>query len=121
MRYAFLRNYLFILFLHTDFRIYIYIFRLYIYIYMCVCVCVCVCVYSTPLHEQDATPQFLCRVLHRLLKHSDFFFSKTGCLIRTQDSSLPNYLPIPGWRIAGFIPFQRVLALREMQVVSSTV
>ena len=50
---------------------------------------------------------------------SEFSFSYTSCLTKAEEPSLPNYLPIAGERIIGFIPFPRVLVLWEMQSVSS--
>ena len=47
-------------------------------------------------------------------------FSYTSCLTKAEEPSLPYYLPIAGERI-GFIPFPRVLALYEMQSVSSRI
>ena len=44
--------------------------------------------------------------------NSEFSFSKA------EEPSLPYYLPIGGGRIFGFIPFQMVLVLCEMQSVS---
>ena len=46
---------------------------------------------------------------------SEFSFSKNSCLTKTEEPSLPYYLPIAGGRIIGFIPFPRVLVLCEMQ------
>ena len=53
--------------------------------------------------------------------NSEFSFSYTSCLTKTEEPSLPHYLPIAGGRIIGFIPFPRVLVLCEMQSVSSRV
>ena len=53
--------------------------------------------------------------------NSEFSFSKTGCLIRAEEPTLPYYLPIAGGRIIGFIPFPRVLVLCEMQSTSSSI
>ena len=53
--------------------------------------------------------------------NSEFSFSYTGCLTKAEVPSLPYYLPIAGGRIIGFIPFPRVLALCEMQSVSSRI
>ena len=53
--------------------------------------------------------------------NSEFSFSKTSCLTKAEDPSLPYYLPIAGGRIIGFISFPRVLVLCEMQSVSSRV
>ena len=39
-------------------------------------------------------------------------------LTKTEEPSLPNYLPIAGGRVIGFIPFPRVLVLCEMSSVS---
>ena len=50
--------------------------------------------------------------------NSEFFFSKTSCLTKAEEPSLPYYLPIAGGRIIGFIPFPRVLVRCEMQSVS---
>ena len=63
--------------------------------------------------------QFLSEVLTGL--NSDFSFSKASCLTKAEESSFPNYLPIPGGRIIGFIPFPRVLVLSEMQSVSARI
>ena len=53
--------------------------------------------------------------------NSEFSFSYTSCLTKTEDLSLPHYLPITGGRIFGFIPFPRVLVPCEMQSVSSRI
>ena len=53
--------------------------------------------------------------------NSEFSFSKTSCLTKTEEPSLPYYLPIAGGRIIGFIHFPRVLVLCEMQSVSSRI
>ena len=82
-----------------------------IYIYVCI---------STLLHEQDATQsQFFMRSLTGL--NSEFSFSLTVCLTKVKEPSLPYYLRIAGGRIIGFIPFPKVLALCEMQTVSSRI
>ena len=39
---------------------------------------------------------------------SEFSFSKTSCLTKAEEPSLPYYLPIARGRIVGFIPFPRV-------------
>ena len=51
--------------------------------------------------------------------NSEFSFSKTSCLTKAEEPSLPYYLPIAGGRIIEFIPFPRVLGLGEIQSVSS--
>ena len=51
--------------------------------------------------------------------NSEFSFSLTSCLTKAEELSLSYYLPIAGGRIIGFIPFPGVLALCEMQSVSS--
>ena len=53
--------------------------------------------------------------------NSEFSFSGTSCLSKAEESSLSYYLPIAGGRIIGFIPFPMVLALCEMQSVSSKI
>ena len=40
--------------------------------------------------------------------NSEFSFSYTSCLTKTEEPSLPYYLPIAGGRIIGFISFPRV-------------
>ena len=52
---------------------------------------------------------------------SEFSFSKTSCLTKAEEPSLPYYLPVAGGRIIGFIPSPRVLVLCEMQSVSSRI
>ena len=47
----------------------------------------------------------------------EFSFSKTSCLTKAEEPSLPYYLPIAGGRMIGFIPFPWVLELCEMQSV----
>ena len=49
--------------------------------------------------------------------NSEFSFSFT----KAEEPSLPNYLPIAGERIIGFIPFPKVLVLCEMLLVSSRI
>ena len=53
--------------------------------------------------------------------NSEFSFSKTSCLTKNEEPSLPDYLSIAGGRIIGFIPFTRVLVLCEMRSVSSRI
>ena len=53
--------------------------------------------------------------------NSEFSFSLTSCLTKAEEPSLCYYLPIAGGRIAGFIPFPRVLVLCEMQSASSRI
>ena len=53
--------------------------------------------------------------------NSEFSFSKTSCLTKAKEPSLPYYLPIAGGWIIGFIPFPRILVLCEMQSVSSRI
>ena len=53
--------------------------------------------------------------------NSEFSFSQASCLIKAEEPSLSNYLPIAGGRIIGFISFPRVLVLCEMQTVSSKI
>ena len=53
--------------------------------------------------------------------NSEFSFSKTSCLTKAEEPSLPYYLPIVGGRMIGFIPFPRVLAPCEMRSVSSRI
>ena len=53
--------------------------------------------------------------------NSEFSFSKTSCLTKVEEPSLPYYLSIAGGRIIGFLPFPRVLVLCEMQSVSSRI
>ena len=83
-------------------KIHIYI---YIYIYL-----------TTPLLGQDMTQgQFLSGVW------TQSFPSRLVALTKAEEPSMPDYLPIAGWRIIGFIPFPRVLVLCEMQSVSSRI
>ena len=49
--------------------------------------------------------------------NSEFSFSKTSCLTKAEEPSLPYYLPIAGGRIIGFIPFPRVLDLNSCRRV----
>ena len=53
--------------------------------------------------------------------NSEFSFSWTSSLIKAEEPRLPYYFPMAGGRIIGFIPFQRVLVLCEMQLVSSRI
>ena len=53
--------------------------------------------------------------------NSEFSFSLTSCLTKAEEPSMSYYLPIAGGRIIEFIPFPRVLVLREMQSVSSRI
>ena len=52
---------------------------------------------------------------------SEFSFSQTNCPTKAEEPSLPNYLPIAGERIIGFIHFPMVLVLCEMQSVLSRI
>ena len=53
--------------------------------------------------------------------NSEFSFSKTSYLTKTEEPSLSYYLTIAGGRIIGFIPFPKVLVLCEMQLFSSRI
>ena len=53
--------------------------------------------------------------------NSEFFFNKTDCHTEVKEPSLPNYAPIAGDRIIGFIPFPSVVALSELQTASSRI
>ena len=53
--------------------------------------------------------------------NSEFPFSKTSCLTKAEEPSLPYYLSIAGGGTIGFIPFLRVLVLCKMQSVSSRI
>ena len=53
--------------------------------------------------------------------NSEISFSKTGCLTKAKEPSLPYYLPLAGRRIIRFIPFPRVLVQCEMQSASSRI
>ena len=53
--------------------------------------------------------------------NSEFSFFLTSCITKTEETSLPYYLPIAGGWIIGFIPFPRVLVLSEMQSASSRI
>ena len=73
-------------------------------------------IYPTPPLGQNMTQgQLFKRSLTGL--NSQFSFSKTSCLTKAEEPSLPYYLPIAGRRIIGFIPFPRVLVLCEMHSV----
>ena len=80
----------------------------------------CLIYISIPLLGQDMTHgQSFKPSLTGL--NSEFSFSKTSCLTKAEEFSLPYYLPIAGGRLIGFIPFPRVLVLCEMQSVSSRI
>ena len=49
--------------------------------------------------------------------NSEFSFSKTSCLTKAVEPSLPYYWPIAGGRIIGFIPFPRVLVWNAISLV----
>ena len=53
--------------------------------------------------------------------NSEFSFSYTGYYIIVKELSPPNYLPMQGKRIIGFISSLRVLALCEMHAASSRI
>ena len=53
--------------------------------------------------------------------NSEFSFSLTSCHTQAEEPSLPNYLPIAGGRMTGFISFPKVLVLCEMLSVSSRI
>ena len=53
--------------------------------------------------------------------NSEYSFSWTSCLTKTEEPCLSYYLPIDGGRIIWFIPFPRVFVLCEMQSVSSRI
>ena len=74
-------------------------------------------IYLTPLHEQDMTQgQVFKQNLTGFI--SEFSFSESGYHTKIKEPNLPYYLPIAGGRIVGFIPFLRVLALREKPTAS---
>ena len=68
-------------------------------------------IYSNPLDEKDMSQPIFKRSLTGL--NSEFSFSWTGCPTKVKEPSLPDYLPVTGDRIVGFIPFPKELALYE--------
>ena len=48
--------------------------------------------------------------------NSDISFPKTSCLTKAEEPRVSYYLPIAGERIIEFIPFPRVLVLREIYI-----
>ena len=52
---------------------------------------------------------------------TEFPLSLTGYPTKAEETSLPHYLPIAWGRIIGFIPFQRVSVLCEMQSALSKI
>ena len=70
----------------------------------------------TPPLGQDITQGVFKRSLTGL--NSEFSYSKTSCLTKAEEPSLPYYLPIAGGRIIGFKIFPRVLVLCEIQSAS---
>ena len=76
---------------------------------------VCVCIY---LHLRSS------RMKNKVSLtglNSEFSFSLTSCLTKAREFSLTFYLLMTGGRIIGFIPFQRVLMLCEMESASSRI
>ena len=64
----------------------------------------------TSPQKQDVTlAQFFKQSLTGL--NSKFSFSKNGCHTKFEEPNLPNYLPLSGGKIVGFIPFPKVLLL----------
>ena len=121
---------------HTHTHTYIYIY-IYIYIWMSDYQRYLVTVSFLPIDHQDKcliwwfiftkpstragydTRSIFKRSLTGL--NSVFSFSWTSCLTKAEEPSLPNYLPLAGGRIIGFIPFPLVLVLYEMQLVSARI
>ena len=102
----------------------------------CVCVCVCVsiymCIYLSIyiyiyIHTHTHTHTFCCILLMKDVTQSkflsnlnrEFFFSLTSCHTKVKEPSLPYSILIARWRIVGFIPFPKILALCEMQTALS--
>ena len=101
-------------------------------VYMCMCVCVLfkfvqmniklesIYIFTNPSARAGYDTRSISeRSLTGL--NSQFSFSQTSCLNKAEESSLPDYLPIAGGRIIGFIPFPRVLVLCEMQLAWSRI
>ena len=93
--------------------------------YIHTCACVCVCVYICIFFMHIYLPLNTSRMWHKVKfkqsitgLNSEFSFSKTGCHNTVEEPSLPNYYPIDGVRIIGFL---RVLVLRKMQTASSRI
>ena len=68
------------------------------------------------------------RMQHKVVFYAEFnrfefrvFFSYNGCNTKVKEPNLLNYLSIAGGRINEFLPYPRVLALCEMQTVSSRI
>ena len=77
-------------------------------------------IYAQPLHSGRIWPSSIFKWSLTGL-NSEFSFSKTSCLTKSEEPLLPNYLPIPGGRIIGFIHFPSLLVLSEMQTISSSI
>ena len=52
--------------------------------------------------------------------NSEFSFFETGCPIKVKELCLSYYLSIARWKIVGFIPSSRVLAVYDMQIATSS-
>ena len=78
-------------------------------------------VYITIFTSPSARAGYGTRSVFKRSLKSEFSFSKTSCLTKAEDPSLPYYLPIAGGRIIGFISFPRVSVLCEMLSVSSMI
>ena len=75
------------------------------------------CIFTNPSTQAG----YDTRLIFNRSLNSEFSFSKTSCLTKAVEPSLHYYLPIAGGRIIGFIPFPRVLVLREMQLAWSRI
>ena len=96
--------------------IYVYYYTVYVYILLYT-----ICIYlPTPL-------QMVGYVTRSVFKwsltglNSKFSYSETDCLTMVREPNLPNYLPIAGRKVTGFISFPSLLVLCEMQFASSRI
>ena len=99
---------------YTHTHIYIYCNMCHIYVSVrtnkYVCTNIHICIFTNPSARAGYdTRSIFKRSLTGL--NSEFSFSKTSCLTKAEEPSLPYYLPIAGERIIEFIPFPRVLVL----------
>ena len=112
---------------HTHTHVYVYVYvcvfvclpttplfiYIYIYIYEHICIFACVRIYLIQGKKCDTRSIFDWRLEFR------FSFSQTGCPTKAKEPSLPEYLPLAGGRIIGFMTLPRVLC--KMKSTSSMI
>ena len=86
---------------------------------LCVCMYIYIYIFNNSSRQTRCNKRSISSSLTNL--NPKFSFSLTGFYAKIDKFKLPYYLPLAGGKIVGFISFLCILAIHEMQTVSSKI